>query len=171
MRNQQVDWGRVLTVLLTGDDGRERFRQQWLACCEVVENPDSYVPAPYEERAPLLDFLTPKDLEQHVEQARMDASAVSKNIATAFTQWRLHVTEVEAQNAQRLQTLASTLRTLSDLYGKSSDPEQVSARIAELGMLLERRWRLAVPLNGDIRTWAVCMTRRYDLLPREWREF
>jgi hypothetical protein len=170
MQTQRVDWPVLVACLLNGNDGRERFRHQWLACCEVVEHPDSYLPVRCDERPPLLDHLSPADLEQHVLQAHADGSVVSKNIAKAWSAWRTTVTEVEAQNAQRLQTLAITLQTLADLFRKSSHPEQVSQRIAELGTLLERDWGLAVPMQGDIRTWSVRMTRRFDLLPAEWRE-
>jgi len=81
-----------------------------------------------------------------------------------------HVTETEARNAGRLVTVAGTLQTLADLHRKSTDPDRVAARLATLGRFVEQAWGTAIPLSGDLRAWAARITRRVDLLPRDWRE-
>lgn len=167
MQTQRVDWPALVACMLEGRNGPELYRSQWLACCEVVDNPDAYRPLPFNERPPLLDFLSPSDiLERGYDQKAEKATP----LGTLFGGWRVHVTDVEALNASRLQTLATTLQTLADLHRKSTDPERVSTRIAELGSFVERVWRTSIPMSGDVRAWAVRMTRRFDLLPSDWRE-
>lgn len=166
MQAQRADWAGLVERLLTVRDGRERFRAQWLACCEVVDNPEWYEPLPFDSRPPLLDHLKPQDvLDRGVDQKAEKATA----LGLLYGGWRAHVTEVEARNAARLQTLAVTLQTLADLHRKSTDPDAVSKRTAQLGLFIEGAWRVSVPLSGDVRTWASRITRRYDLLPLEWR--
>lgn len=160
-----VDWSGVVESVLAARDGRERFRAQWLACCEVVDHPDWYTPLPFDVQPQLLGHTNPQDLrDRGTDGERATALGV------VFGQWRAHVTETEARNAGRLQTLAITLQTLADLHYKSTSPDAVAGRIAALGAFVERGWRVSVPMSGDIRTWASRVTRRYDLLPREWRE-
>jgi hypothetical protein len=167
MQTQRVDWPVLVERLLAGDDGRERYRAQWLACCEVIDNPDWYRPLDCDAFPPLLDRLTPADILARGRNAKDDCATA---LGTVFGAWRAHVTDVEARNASRLQTLALTLQTLADLHRKSSHPEQVNTRVAELGRFVEDVWRTSIPMGGDIRAWAVRITRRYDLLPAVWRE-
>jgi hypothetical protein len=167
MQTQRVDWPALVACLMSRDDGRDRFRAQWLACCEVVNNPDWYRPVAFDERPPLLDFLTPKDI---LERGRNPKDDSTTPLGTIFGGWRAHVTDVEARNASRLQTLAVTLQTLADLHRKSTDPDVVRTRVAELGEFVERVWRTSIPMSGDVRAWSVRITRRFDLLPQDWRE-
>ena len=172
MQTQRVDWARLVERLLAGDDGRERYRSQWLACCEVVQNVEWYHPLEYDAFPVLLQTssghaLTPKDIEERGRDLKGETTTA---LGVMFGWWRAHVTELEALNAGRLQTLAATLQTLADLHHRSSHPEQVNGRIAELGDFVERVWRTSIPMGGDIRAWSVRITRRYDLLPRDWRE-
>jgi hypothetical protein len=172
MQTQRVDWPALVACLLTRDDGRERYRAQWLACCEVVDNPDWYRPLPCDAFPALLQtpsghMLTPKDIEDRGRDLKGEGATP---LGTVFGWWRAHVTDVEALNAGRLQTLAVTLQTLADLHRKSTDPNAVSLRIEELGAFVENVWRTLVPMSGDVRAWSVRITRRFDLLPADWRE-
>jgi hypothetical protein len=169
---QRIDWGLLVSCILTHDDGRDRLRAQWNACNEVLENLQAYGPIGF---APLPFALTKIDCASEIltNSARADVehNFDAKNVVKAFASWRAHVTEVEALNASRLFMLASTLRTLADLHGKASQPELVLARIADLGKFIESAWGVAIPLStGDIRSWSQRVTRRYDLLSVEWRE-
>lgn len=167
----RVDWASILRrIQMPEPDGREHARALWVACTQVVDHPDDYAPLPFGAFPPLLDHKTVDDLEGYIRRASTGDDQVALQVARTFGGWRAHVTEVEALNAARLQMLASTLRTLADLMRRSTNAELVSARIAELGDFIERKWRTAIPLQGDIRTWASRITRRYDLLPFDWRE-
>jgi len=167
----RVDWGLLLTTILTGDVGRDRARAMWDACTEVLEHPKAYHPVGCEPMPWILSKVKPADLVAFRERAEDEKNSHARNVVNAFSAWRTHVSEVEATNAGRLHMLASTLRTLADLSGMSpARPEIVHARIADLGRFIENTWHVAIPLAGDVRTWAVKVTRRYDLLPICYRE-
>jgi len=167
---QSLDWGLLMGCILQHDDGRDRLRAQWNACNEVIEHPAAYYPLGFMALPSLLEHMQLSDVIAHAARADEEKSQSGRNVVRAFASWRLHVTEVEALNAGRLHMLASTLRTLADLHAKSSQPEIVLARIADLGSFIETAWAVAVPLSGDIRTWSQRITRRYDLLAADWRE-
>lgn len=167
MQTQRVDWAGLVECLLEGRTGPELHRAQWLACCEVVDHPELYRPLACDERPPLLDHLTPGDIAERGFDAKGERATP---LGVVFGSWRAHVTETEACNAARLQTLAGTLQTLADLHRRSTHPERVAARMATLGAFVEGAWGTAIPLSGDLRAWAARITRRYDLLPRAWRE-
>jgi hypothetical protein len=95
-------------------------------------------------------------------------------LAAIFGRYRASVTEYEAKNAGRLLTLASTVRTLAALRARQPDLAALpaSARMLErMCAHITLRWRVKVPSDAlDLRRWSSSITRRYDLLPRAWRE-
>jgi hypothetical protein len=168
----RIDWGQLMACVLNCEDGRDIRVAQWRACCEVLATLEAYRPVEFDAFPSLLlapdgSMLAPADVADRVKDPRTEAATP---LGVLFGWWRAHVTDVEARNAGRLQTLAQTLQTLADLHDKAIDQTPVHERIAELGQFIEDTWRTAVPLSGDIRGWAVRITRRYDLLPRAWRE-
>lgn len=105
--------------------------------------------------------------------AELEASVSNAGFAAVLSGYRLAVTELEAQSAQRIAVLCSTIRTLLKLGDRTEDPntiERIDAMLSRLGGHLALAWRMEPPaLSIDLRTWSVQVSRRYDLLPRSWR--
>lgn len=166
--NTAADWCAALGVVEPVDE-RARMRSQWATCGAIVAAADAFGPVAFGPFPPLLEHITPRDLVEHSQRALTEGLHTSKTIVRTFGFWRSHVTEVEAINQRRLQILAVALHQLSDLLRRSTQPDVVSARIGELGEAIERAWKISIPLSGDVRAWSFRVTRRYDLLPVEFR--
>jgi hypothetical protein len=96
----------------------------------------------------------------------------SEVLAPALARWRLTVTRAEAIGRLRLQALA---QALAEIRARDSADAPGWAERAQFRSQLERHlrqvWRLEPPPAGcDVRTWACEHARRYDLLPRAWRQ-
>lgn len=92
-----------------------------------------------------------------------------KESATAFGVWRHAVARLEAGNARRLLVLGDTAKFLSDIRERSSSVEVIDQLSHALAHWLASEWRTDVPLQSDLRVWAIRQTRLPDLCPNEWR--
>jgi hypothetical protein len=105
--------------------------------------------------------------------AIVEASVANASFALVFAAWRVVVTDLEAQSAQRLLVLASTQRSLRVLSQRTSDEQTLShidSMLSRIASHLVIAWRIEPPhARVDLRAWSVQATRRYDLLPRAWR--
>jgi hypothetical protein len=85
-----------------------------------------------------------------------------------FSIYRAKVTELEGANASRLLTLGRTFLQLLD--GREKSPAKADALVDRVGTYIEKVYRAPAPLDGETRNWSARHTRRYDLIPRVWRE-
>jgi hypothetical protein len=53
----------------------------------------------------------------------------------------------------------------------ATDPERIQGMLSQLAEFVARRWRLDMPLDDAAahRSWALRVSRRYDLLAPSWR--
>jgi hypothetical protein len=89
-----------------------------------------------------------------------------------FGQFRAGVTEIEAQNAARLQTLALTAHTLLSWVDQGDAELRAFAEplLRRLMRHLLLAWNVQQPPpKREVREWAIRANRNYRLLPRRWR--
>lgn len=105
--------------------------------------------------------------------AEIEASLHNAGFASVLGGYRAAVTECEAQSAQRLAVVCSTVRTLLRLGDRTNDEPtlaRIDGMLTRLAAHLSLAWRMDPPPDStDLRAWTVQVTRRYDLLPRSWR--
>lgn len=91
--------------------------------------------------------------------------------ARSFGNFRHAVLTHEETCARRLAVLRSTALTLSRLEAVAHDPARIAGMLAQLARFVAERWRVDMPLDDapSHRTWALSVSRRYDLLPPSWR--
>ena len=153
----------LVTLMTSGTSPAERAQARMEVCAEVLRHLGSYVPHPWPvepEFLPDLRDLTAAEVRAHLKG--------NKERATQFGTWRMHVTNVEAQNAARLSVLGQTLLTLIELR-EAFEPESIDQAIAGVGDWVSRVWMTEVPLEGDLRSWSVRVTRNLTVLPVHWR--
>lgn len=169
MRAADVSWAD-LAVQLVGATGLDRDIAEWQACTDVVRNMDAYAPKSF--AAP--EGWNERDWEklnqwrsaENIDELRELANASPK----VFGTWLVAVTNHEAAEASKLETLVWVLRTLYRLRDQSTDTALVDKLATRIGDALVMVWKCqTVPLEGDYRAWAIRHTRLYRDLPRHWR--
>jgi hypothetical protein len=174
-----VDWAD-LALRLVAAGPEDRAALEFKACHQALQNkprlvPGQWVPPdPWSEgdsrqvhslRALTDTFRSGGKLVFNYDAFRVSAEACG----AAFTRWRNAVHDFEADEASKLTTVMWTYRTLFRLRDEL-DVAMVDRMASVVADALEREWACTVvPLEGDYREWAVRSTRRYDLLPRQWR--
>lgn len=143
---------------------QERDLADWHLCDYVRKNLGSYMPVYYP--TPELQVAAVLKLGPEAGRAALDAD---EECAKAFSKYRFALTEHEAQEAQKLYMLASTVQTLMRIRPRSNPPAIVDEALAQIATWIAERWRTDVPLRGDMRTWSRRITERTDLMAAEWR--
>lgn len=93
--------------------------------------------------------------------------------AHIFSAFRAEVWRLEARNASRLGVLVGALRRIAHLRERGFDAATLHGFEQALRGHLKRAWSLELPKlesETEWREWPLAATRRYDLLPRAWRE-
>lgn len=155
MRSDQ--YARAVGTILYGEP-EERLS----ARLDVIRDVAEHLEADYREE-PCPGIPDELDLLRGAPREVMQtALAANAKLASSFGAYRLAVSDVEARNARRLLVLADAVKVCAS-----------HSRAFELGATImqwvEREWRTDVPLNADLRAWSARITRRYDLLPKDWR--
>lgn len=152
-RHRQRAWVRQLAE----DIADRELCLPWICERSMPGNPEHP-----EGRWPLVHGahrLSYDDLRQSLQQP-----------AYAFEWGKLRraVWDLEGKNAGRLLVLAQASRHLCAT--ENAQQPGVGRMLLTLGAWLRQEWRAEPPLEGSLRAWSVCATRRYDLCPRPWRE-
>lgn len=160
--------------------GPERDAADLQVCSEVVRELNRYLPAEFDERAAFTGEYSERfSKRQAVGQAignGLDidgARSFAEMSPAAFGEWRAAVTEFEAREAQNLQMLVWTLRTLYRLRDAGFDVDAIAEMV---GNVLTDQWKCnpqRIPLrhDADWRAWAERGGRHRGLrfLPMTWR--
>lgn len=156
-------FGAAVCDALGAVDETARANAELEVAGEVVSHLGDYVPVDMPR------FPAELTAWRHMDVTEIQSALANPNlnVGPVFTEYRLKVTEYEAQNAQRLLVLCSTFHSL--IRARAQKPRQVDQAIATIGGWIERVWRLEPPLSGDLRSWARSKTWRLDVLPRAWR--
>lgn len=157
--------GTVLAARFT--IGVESDVSWWQHCVDVFGNVDAYQPARFNEPPhtlrPFYDDLAA------LAEACAPQNGAYQPTAVALGRWRAHVTEVEATNARRLEVLADVVARLKEMRDRAVDPKQVDDLIRSVSTFIYAHYRTVPPDGAKLRLWCTKATRRYDLLPGEWR--
>lgn len=139
----------------------------WRQVRHQMEVLPTAVPARVPPMPDVLQGAQLEDLQSDAESFRSGAPCSER--LRSFAHWRAKVTQAEFDSASRLWGLCETARALDRLLGRH--PERLALRdaAAELKRHLLARWGVALPVSEDIRRFAARHTRRFDLLPEEWR--
>lgn len=151
-------WEAWAGDMLAGD----RPRAEWDACVAIVANIAHYHPVGVAYTIPdslrgLHGFASREERERFIH--------TTPDHVRDFGAWREHVTFTEGQNAAKLCALWCTIVVLS----KFADHELVRAMRLEIEQFLIGRWKIRDQVPADWRSEAMRRSRRYDLLPKEWR--
>jgi hypothetical protein len=154
-------------------DTRASYRARWSMLIAVSDMlPEHYAveqTVVNAEGEPLGDMLLAP--LRSVPADRLRDSLADPEMARAFGAWRAAVTALEARNARRLLVLGDGARWLQRLRPTIATDglPTLDALLAEIEQWLRGRWRVAAPLEGDLRAWSTRLARRYDLCPKHWR--
>lgn len=143
--------------------GRKRDVALFHVCRDVVETLDFYYAPPGPVPA-LPDALRGVSFPGLCELVREKPA-----VAFIFGTFRNLVLEHEETCARRLEILRSSVRTLLRLRELAHDAARINAMLTEIGAFVSEVWRRDLDVSGD-RDWSLRVSRRYDLLPRSWRE-
>lgn len=150
---------------LLGEAGLERDSARWEHCSGVCEALDDYRQSACSE----MPYL----LKQHTVGSLVDAMGAQGGAALtlAFGNYRALVTATEATNARKLGVLAGVHFELEALRVIAENKRPIDHAMQKLSFTLRGAWRMELPETAhNVRLWATRVTRRFDLLPREWRE-
>lgn len=153
----------VCTTLDPSADTLDRAQGELVVCGEVLRHLNTYVPYPAPNLPPELNAFGRMSHEER------GTALSSPNVAQAFGAYRYAVTEMEGANATRLHVLCSTVQTLARLRAQAREPAVVDRTLETIGTWVERVWRVAPPLAGELRDWCRKQTWRPDVLPYAWR--
>lgn len=141
----------------------------WKRVAEALKALSALVPEDPPIRPPALRTVSFEELAEDVGRYRSGGEMTPR--LRAYGAWRFELTRIEARNAGKLQCLAQLVLDLSDLQFKYSPNETLDKASKVFVEHFARRWRLDPTTDrSGYRLWAVKSTRRYDILPREWRE-
>jgi hypothetical protein len=90
-------------------------------------------------------------------------------IAFLFGTFRNDVLEYEETCARKLEVLRGTARNLLRLRDLAHTPTLIESLLSQLGSFVHSAWGRDLDVSAD-RGWSLRVSRRYDLLPRAWRE-
>jgi hypothetical protein len=160
-----IDVSRV-EVLLSTQQTVERDVAWWEHCEAVSKALDSYMPIGCgDPPLALRPFYT--DLPALIEE--LGKGDGRNDTAALFGQWRAHVTDNEARNARHLEVLAGAVQRLRSMRDRALDESRVDDMIREISHFAVSEYRVILPVDLSPRLWSVKQTRRYDVLPGEWR--
>jgi hypothetical protein len=137
---------------------------RWELASEVYGTLEDYRPVQIADRPSLLKAYSTITL--------IEALPVDPVLGRALGIFRERVTDGEAVNARRLSVVAGVIFDLEEMRPRATErPEMLESMLQQLLLFLHGVWRVELPeCKRLVRLWATRMTRRYDLLPREWRE-
>lgn len=163
----------ALGPLFTADNTVDLDVAWWQHVVRLFGALDSYRPARCSE-CPLMLRTFYTNLEALAEACLPDKHGKYGATAQAFGQWRAHVTEVEAENARRLELVADAVARLREMRERTAErpPDLVllDDMVRDLSQFIYAQYRVVPPAEqSKLRLWCQRQTRRYDLLPREWR--
>jgi hypothetical protein len=151
--------------------GREADVASWKSIQHLTRNLDGFRPGVF--RGPAVDHAGAtalNTLSSHPEWDEQQVRGLVTSIPKVFGDYRSAVTDFEASEAAKLETLAWALRKLAEIKTFSTNPGAVEDLESRLGAFLWSAWKIkSVPMTGDVRPAAARKTRRYDLLPATWR--
>lgn len=164
---QQADFAAVVPAsiavkLEAGVDGDIAW---WQHCVDVVNTLDAYRPERFAPSPPPLNSFYDDLVALSDEIMRPN-----EQVRSAFGKWRAHVTEIEAINARRLEVLADVARRLREMRERAVDVRQVDDLTRTVMGFIYAHYRTVPPENAKLRLWCQRAMRRFDLLPKEWRE-
>lgn len=146
----------------------DRDSAWWQHTTQVANWIDHYCPIHFgDPPTQLRPFYA--NLEALIEALQEARAGNEGPIAALFGQWRAHVTDCEAICAGRLQVLAGAVAMLREMRERAHDVAPVDARIKLIGQYVVSQYRVIQPVDVPLRLWCSKVTRRYDLLPGEWR--
>jgi hypothetical protein len=171
----QSQWANLAFAIVAAP-AEQRSAATFHAVTQTLHNAKAYQPAGFAGVAEWTrdedDFLQALRAQYSAANGdgRFDLRAAANARPYAFGKWRAAVTDHEAIEASKLQTLLWAVRALYDITPAHDNPE-VCARLGKgLYEQLITTWKCdVVPMEGDYRAWAIRQTRRYDLLPKAWR--
>lgn len=145
-------------------DESERVQAELTVCGEVVRHLNTYRPHQVPGMPPELRAFGTMTFDEMRE-------ALTGRAGPVYSRHLAEVTDAEAGNAQRLQVLVSTVRTLARLRGKAADTGTVDRCLETIGNWTVRVWGVSPPLAADVDVSAWCrkQTWRPDALPFAWR--
>ena len=164
---QSASEGRADRVdTLLGAQSVERDVAWWTHCQDVGQCLQAYLPIGCGDPPHALrPFYT--DLAALCEE--LERNERRNETSTLFGQWRAHVTDIEARNARNLEVLAGAVQRLRSMRDRALDTGRVDETIRELSHFAVSEYNVILPYETSPRLWSVKQTRRYDLLPGEWR--
>ena len=167
--NANVLGAERVSAMLTST-GRERDVACWRVCDEVAKDLASFSPRAniyppdgwrIEEQASI-DLLRGMPFDDVPNAARM--------LGRTFGAYRDAVLNLEGDNAKKLQTLLWSVEQIMNFARREgADEIRLGALVEGLGNHLSHVWKVRSSPK-DIRMFSLRHCRRYDLLPREWRE-
>jgi hypothetical protein len=112
----------------------------------------------------------PAVLRNHSTQTLIEAMEHDSSLARELCGYRVRVTELEAQNSKRLETLVWCKFELEALRELVEEPSDIDHALQRLQFFLRGTWRTEIPEEPKaVRLWAIRETYDYEALPREWR--
>lgn len=136
---------------------------RWELCRSVCAELNEWRPREFPGVPSILKSQTTVSLIDHMPNDNV--------LGSAFAVFRAQVTEVEAANSKRLEMLATVKHTLAALRDVVPNPDPIERMLSSLNYFIAGAWRIEIPAEKlHVRLWCQRVTRRYDLLSREWRE-
>lgn len=163
-------YARICSVLLDrAADTRARTVAQWEAAADFARAMPRREDAPKHPQMPWI--MHGRDISTSWLKARDERDLIDaiSDDRYAFGCYRSAVLDLEGRNARSLHELGQHVRLLERLAAlPSARTDVISPLLANAADWLAREWRTDLP-DGDLRSWSMCASRRYDLAPVFWR--
>lgn len=165
MEQLHIDCATLAAELsAAGGIGQDRDLALYRLAVELTQNLPAFAPGRYPDRPSDLNGMTAAQIREACEK--------SATLALLFGRFRADVTELEMHDARSLTVLARTTDTLLGLRTRTRDArtiERIERMLGDIATFLSTIWKIDLPLDCDVRHWAIVSSRNYELLPRAWR--